>query len=262
MKYFPDRVILLQACDHDLNSHAVKKWGLRSAKQKGAVKRAVRSAPLSVGRQVHDSMLDCNPDKHLPYERRTQSAVGRMVRKTRRDVMAKCIPGVGVDGSEGSMNRLAESLSLSKIIERHNDPDDPFLLEEHQQVCLGYHFDKRCSLLVPLHASPPQQHGALQKLRMAEGGPHRRGLQLVQKGIRHDRLRYGHALQLSVSEHCQLRIQIDIGGCLRCDVCGHALALQRSCIVSQCCLRIMYTAGAGAPPPPPLPPSLPSSPAG
>jgi hypothetical protein len=87
-------------------------------------------------------MLDCSPGKHLPYDRRTQGAVGRLVRKTRRDVMAKRVPGVGVDGSEGSMNRLAESLSFSKFIERNNDPDDTFHLEEHQPVCLGHHSRK------------------------------------------------------------------------------------------------------------------------
>ncbi len=74
-------------------------------KERGAVNWAARSAPLAVGRQVYDSMLDCSPGKHLPYDRRTQQgAVGRLVRKTRRDVMAKRIPG-----SEGSMNCLAES---------------------------------------------------------------------------------------------------------------------------------------------------------
>ena len=40
------------------------------------------------------------------------------------------------------MNRLAESLSLAKFIERHNDPYDSFHLKEHQQVCLGHQFEK------------------------------------------------------------------------------------------------------------------------
>ncbi len=74
----------------------------------GRCGRAARSAPLAVGRQVHDSMLDCSPGKHVPYDRRTQGAVNRLVRKSRRDVMVERIPGVGVDGSEGSMNRLAK----------------------------------------------------------------------------------------------------------------------------------------------------------
>jgi ribosomal protein L30E len=114
MKYYPDNVVLLQAGNHDLDSHAAgKQKSLLSVKQRGAVKRAARSAPLQVGRQVHDGMLDFSPGKHIPYDRRTQGAVNRLVRKTRKEVMARRIPGVGVDGTEGSMNRLAESLSLA-----------------------------------------------------------------------------------------------------------------------------------------------------
>ena len=60
VKYFTDKVVLMQAGDHDLNSHT-KKRGLLSVKQRGAVKRAARSAPLQVGRQIQDSMLDCSP---------------------------------------------------------------------------------------------------------------------------------------------------------------------------------------------------------
>ena len=106
VKYYSDKVVLMQAGEHDLNSHT-KKRGLLTVKQRGAVKRAARSAPLQVGRQIQDSLLDCSPGKHIPYDRRHQNAVGRLVRKTRKEVMGKCIPGVGVDGSEGSMNRLA-----------------------------------------------------------------------------------------------------------------------------------------------------------
>jgi hypothetical protein len=143
VKYYPDTVVLLQAGNHNLNSHAAgKQRSLLSVEQRGAVKPAALSAPLQVGRQVHDSMLDCSPGKHLPFDRRTQGAVGRLVHKTRRDNMAKRIPGVGVDCSEGSMNRLAESISLSKFIERDNDTDDPFHLEKHQPVCVGHQFGK------------------------------------------------------------------------------------------------------------------------
>jgi hypothetical protein len=143
LKYYPDTIVLLQAGNHDLTSHAAgKKKSLLSVKQRAAVKRSARSAPLQVGRQIHDGMLDFSPGKRIPYDQRSQNAVKRLVRKTRKDVMAQRIPGVGVDGTEGSMNRLAESLSLAKFIERHNDPDDPFHLDEHQPVCVGHQFDK------------------------------------------------------------------------------------------------------------------------
>ena len=38
------------------------------------------------------------------------------------------------------MNQLAESLSLIKLLEKHNDPLDPFHMDEHQPVCVGHQF--------------------------------------------------------------------------------------------------------------------------
>ncbi len=38
------------------------------------------------------------------------------------------------------MNELAESISLVKLLERHNDPADPFHMDEHQTVCVGHQF--------------------------------------------------------------------------------------------------------------------------
>ncbi len=45
-----------------------------------------------------------------------------------------------IDGSEGSMTQLAESLSPVRLIQRHNDSSDPFYLDGHQVVCSGYQF--------------------------------------------------------------------------------------------------------------------------
>ncbi len=55
--------------------------------------------------------------------------------------MAERVPGVDLDGSEGSMVQLAESLSLKNFIERHNDPTDAFHMDELQPVCCGYQFE-------------------------------------------------------------------------------------------------------------------------
>jgi hypothetical protein len=77
VKHYPDKVVLLQAGEHDLDSHTiqVKQLGLLSVKQRAAVKRAARAAPVSVGRQVHDtndvSMLDFSPCKQIPFDRRS-----------------------------------------------------------------------------------------------------------------------------------------------------------------------------------------------
>jgi hypothetical protein len=54
--------------------------------------------------------------------------------------MSRRAGGIDLDGSEGAMNRLAESLSLVKFLERHNDPNDPFHMSEHQTVCAGHQF--------------------------------------------------------------------------------------------------------------------------
>jgi hypothetical protein len=140
MKY-PDKTVMMQAGDHTCESHVGKQRGVLTVKQRGAVVRAARAAPLSVGRQVHDGLLDDSPGKRVPFDKRSQSAVNRLVRKVRGQVMEERLgPGIDVDGTEGSMNRLAESLSLAAFIKRHNDPEDEFHLEPHQPVCVGHQF--------------------------------------------------------------------------------------------------------------------------
>ncbi len=54
--------------------------------------------------------------------------------------MADRVPGVELDGSEGSMTELAESLSLERFIARHNDPDDSYHLDQHEVVCYAFQF--------------------------------------------------------------------------------------------------------------------------
>ncbi len=54
--------------------------------------------------------------------------------------MADRIPGIVVDGSNGAMVQLAQSISLARFIKKHNDPTDPYHLDEHQVFCLGFQF--------------------------------------------------------------------------------------------------------------------------
>jgi hypothetical protein len=54
--------------------------------------------------------------------------------------MAARTPGINLDDTESAMVRLAQSLSLSRHIKRHNDPADPYHMNEHQTFCLGYQF--------------------------------------------------------------------------------------------------------------------------
>ena len=74
-------------------------------------------------------MKNFRPGKHVPYDERSRSAVARLVRRERASVMEKSFPGIKIDGTEGSMNELAESVSFEKLLLRHNDPADSFHLE-------------------------------------------------------------------------------------------------------------------------------------
>ncbi len=54
--------------------------------------------------------------------------------------MVERVPCIDLDGTEGSMNRLANSICLIKLIVLHNDPADDFHMDEHQVVKVGHPF--------------------------------------------------------------------------------------------------------------------------
>ena len=95
---------------------------------------------MSVGSQVHASMQNFSPGRRIPYDARSRQAVARIMRKTRAEVLQDCVPGITLDGSEGSMNRLADSISLVKLLKRHNDPADSYHMDKHEVVCVGHQF--------------------------------------------------------------------------------------------------------------------------
>jgi hypothetical protein len=111
-----------------------------SVKQRIAVKRAVRSSPHSVGSQLQASLENFSPGKRVPFDRRSQKAVARLVRGERKEIMAERVPGIDLDNTKGAMNRLADSICLIKLLARHNDPSDDFHMDEHQVVQVGHQF--------------------------------------------------------------------------------------------------------------------------
>jgi hypothetical protein len=62
------------------------------------------------------------------------------VRCTSSDIITSLVPGIKLDGPEGSMNQLVESLSLVKFLARNNNPADSFHMDEHQVVCVRHPF--------------------------------------------------------------------------------------------------------------------------
>ena len=115
VKNFPNKVEIALAGEHDSISHLVSS-GILSVKQRCAVKGAVRSAPHAVGSQIHVNLQNFSPGKRVPFYSRSQHAVARLVRAERQEIMADRLSGVGIDGTEGCMNRLHESLCLETLI--------------------------------------------------------------------------------------------------------------------------------------------------
>jgi hypothetical protein len=54
--------------------------------------------------------------------------------------MAERVPCIGIDGTEGNMNSLAESSCLVKLLAKHNNPADGFHIDEHQVVQVSHQF--------------------------------------------------------------------------------------------------------------------------
>ena len=78
-------------------------------------------------------------DQHVGHElfRSTQ----RVVYTQRSETNAARLSGVKLDGSNGTMTQLADKMDLLKILEKHNDPDDPYHLNLHEVVSLGAQFE-------------------------------------------------------------------------------------------------------------------------
>ena len=146
VKSYRDRVMLYVSGEHTQDSHKAGK-GILSVKQQHAIDTAVRSSPLMTGSTVHANLKNFSPGRQVPTERRSMEAVNRLVRKQRKSLMAARIPGQSIDGSEGSMTKLAKSLSLKTALKRHNDPEDEYHMDAHQVVCLGFQFKDGVTLM-------------------------------------------------------------------------------------------------------------------
>jgi hypothetical protein len=80
VKHYKDRVVLLEAGQHRLDSHAQSR-GVLTPKQRDAVVRAVRSAPIAVCSQVLSNLQNFSPAKQVAFENRSRDAVARLVRR-------------------------------------------------------------------------------------------------------------------------------------------------------------------------------------
>jgi hypothetical protein len=125
--------------EHTPDSHKGGK-GTLTVKQQVSIRTAVRCAPHQTGTAVQANLKNLSPDRRVRSDRRSKEALDRLVRKERKTLMAERIPGQMLDDTEGSMTKLAKSLSLKTLIKRHNDPADSYHMDAHQVVCLGFQF--------------------------------------------------------------------------------------------------------------------------
>jgi hypothetical protein len=104
--------------------------------QRNAVISSVVCSPMSARGTLHGNLESFSSGKGVLHDARSSRALGRLVDKTRRGLMMDSVPcGIQIDGSEGAMIKLAESMSLLNLIERHNNVNDPFHLDE--PLCFG-----------------------------------------------------------------------------------------------------------------------------
>ncbi len=142
IKTYANRWEFVHSGHHQHSSHTSSK-GILSPSQRNAVISSVKHSPMTARGSVLCNLDSLIPDKRLPFDAHSSRAVGRLVDSTRRELLPKNIPvGIEIDGSEGAMIQLAESVSLSRLIARHNDVHDRFHLDEHQPKCLGFQFKK------------------------------------------------------------------------------------------------------------------------
>jgi hypothetical protein len=79
VKYYKDQVVLLQSGAHSADSHG-QSCGILNPKQRGAIVRAVKSAPMSVGSQVQYNLQNFSPGKHVPFDDRSRGALNWLMR--------------------------------------------------------------------------------------------------------------------------------------------------------------------------------------
>jgi hypothetical protein len=130
VKTYAEKVEVALAGEHTASTHT-RSSCIMSVKQRSAVKRADPPRMLLVARftPTWRTSAPASEFRKTVEARNLSSALSAMSGK--RLLWRKGIPAsIEIDSTEGSMNRLAYSICLMKLIERHNDPADDFHTDE------------------------------------------------------------------------------------------------------------------------------------
>jgi hypothetical protein len=119
VKEFPGRTELWISGKHDRMSHINDRSKGLTDLQRLGVQQSVRACPMQVGSVVVDRSKKFSPLKRIPVSGKNVRAASRMVRKERRVVLGgDLLEGITINGSNGAMTRVAEALSLPRLIQR------------------------------------------------------------------------------------------------------------------------------------------------
>ena len=142
------RVIMQKSNMHTLDTHKQDQSKFLSVMQRNAIKTVMKSNPHATPCQVRRVLKDFSPTKVIPANR--LQSVRHAVRNERKDMVEMNFNGLKVTDSHGSLTQLCESMLLSNLVSRHNDPGDEFHLKMHTSVICSYHLDGGMHCIIQL----------------------------------------------------------------------------------------------------------------
>ncbi len=123
---------------HTKRDHADDRPLNITRQQRVSIHHAVRAAPLQPGSAVIDRSASFSPEKVIRVNPNRQRTVDRLVRQERVKLYQPLVHGIDLDGRQGSMQRLADEMSIVKLIHLHNSGERE--LDPHEPVCCGSQF--------------------------------------------------------------------------------------------------------------------------
>jgi hypothetical protein len=105
---------------HTKDNHAEDRLLNITHHQRVGIHRAVRASPLQPGAAVIDRSASFSPEKVMRVNPNRQRAVERLVQQERVKLFRPMVHGIDLDGKQGSMERLADELSIVRLIQLHN----------------------------------------------------------------------------------------------------------------------------------------------
>jgi hypothetical protein len=130
---------------HTKRDHADDRSLNITHQQRFGIHRAVRAAPLQPGPAVIDRSASFSPEKVIRVNPNRQRAVDRLMLQERVKLYQPLVHGIDLDDRQGSMQRLADEMSIVKLI--HLQKSGERELDSHEPVFCGSQFSLGVSFM-------------------------------------------------------------------------------------------------------------------